>query len=700
MASKKIKGITIEIGADTSLLGKAIKDSEDKAYALQRELREVEKALKFDPNNVELLAQKQDILNGIVEETSKKYDTLKKVQDQVATQFEQKKIGEDVFRAFQREIIETENKLKRFGSQADGVENDVKNVGQSAEQSSEGFTIMKGALADLTSNAIQSCVSAIGDLLGSIMELDEATEEYRSMQSKLEGSATNFGYSTEYAKKQFEELYKYLGDDQMTTNAVTNLLGLGTTQESLTALTEGAIGVWASYGDSIPIESLTEAINETIQVGKVTGTFADTINWAKVSNEDMAKALGQGSEAQKVFNKAIKEGETQEDAFSQALASTSDQQERADIVARFLNDTYGQSKTTYDELSKSVLESNEAELQLKDTQSKLGEAIAPVNNAFSEMKSQALEKLTPLVEDLANKFMDLYNYLKDHPTMLQIITGLLIGLATAFGVLAMALAIQGLITGVTKAFALLNTTLLANPIVLIGALIVGLVATIIYLWNNCDAFRENVIGMWNAIKEAFMTAINFIIEFLTNVGVGMFNVGKKVIGFLKDGILAIWDSIVTFFTSTIPNVFNSIADIDLFDVGWDIIDSLWSGLKDIWADVSGWFSEKMAWVSDSLSWILGKKEEADNASKSVSKKKKEKDGSHANGLAYVPFDNYIAELHKGERVLTAKENQAYTMGLNSKGVMNVTQNIYVPTENPRELERQARRQLVNIGMGV
>lgn len=695
MANKKIKGITIEIGAETKSLNDALKDVESRSNALQNELREVEKALKFNPNNTKLVEQRMAILGQIVAETDKKVQILNDSQEKVKKQFDDKKIGEDVYRAFQREVIESESKLKHFNTKLDSAKDGIKNVGKSAEQSSGGFTIMKGALADLTSNAIQSCISGIGDLLGSIMELDEATKEYRSMQAKLEGSAKNFGYSTEYATDQFENLYRYLGDDQMTTNAVTNLLGLQTSQESLTALTEGAIGVWASYGDSIPIESLTEAMNETIQVGKVTGTFADTINWAKVSNEDMANALGKGSKAQKVFNQAIKDGETQEDAFSQALASTTDTQERADMVARFLNQTYGESKTTYDEASKSILDTNSAQLELKQTQADLGESLAPVNNAFAEMKSKALEKITPLVEDLAEKFMDLYNYLNEHPTLLQVITGLLTGMAVAFGVLATALAIQGLIAGVTKAFALLNTTLLANPFVLIGALIVGLVATIIYLWNNCESFREGVIKVWNAIKDIFFSTIDAIITFLKVVGTRMFAIGKGVFNKLKNGMMAIWDSIVEFFSVTIPGIFTSIADIDLFDIGWDIIDSLWTGLKDIWSDVSDWFEDKMAWVSDSVEWIFGKKKEADDGEKTD---KKKPDGSHANGLSYVPFDNYIAELHKGERVLTAQENRAYTQGLN--GGLNVTQNIYVPTENPRELERQAKRELVALGMGV
>lgn len=352
MASKAIRGITVEIGGDTTKLGKALGDVESKTGSLQRELKQVEQMLKFDPENTELLAQRQQLLTEAVGETSKKLALLEEAQSQVVEQFEKGEIGEDQMRAFQREIIQTRSKLSGFKNDLAGVDapmesigdnstksatalekltakideqetelkqlkdeytnvvleqgesskeaktlakemeslnSDLKqskkqmdkaesaandladgldNAGDEASGSGDGFTIMGGALADLTSSAIQGCVSAIGDFIGSLLELSEATEEYRSMQAKLEGSANTFGYSTEYASEQYKNFYGYLGDDQMATNAITNLMGIGTSTESLSAIAEGAIGVWASYGDSIPIESLTESINETIRVGE------------------------------------------------------------------------------------------------------------------------------------------------------------------------------------------------------------------------------------------------------------------------------------------------------------------------------------------------------------------------------------------------------------------------------------------------
>lgn len=267
MASAKIRGITIEIGGDTTKLGKALESSEKQSRSLQNELKQVNKLLEIDPGNTELLAQKQKILTDAVQETSEKLKILRDAEEQVIEQFNNGDIGEDQLRAFQREIIETENKLNGLNSELNGSEKEFEDVGDAAKESGDeaqkggdGFTIMGGALADLISNVIQGAISKIGDLVGSLLELSEATEEYRTMQAKLEGSANTFGYSVDFATGKYEEFYKYLGDDQAATNAITNLMGLGTSTENLTALADGAIGVWASYGDSIPIESLTESI--------------------------------------------------------------------------------------------------------------------------------------------------------------------------------------------------------------------------------------------------------------------------------------------------------------------------------------------------------------------------------------------------------------------------------------------------------
>lgn len=629
----KIKGITIEIGGNTTKLDKALQASQKQGQNLASELRQIDKLLKFDPGNVELLTQKQKVLSEQVENTSDKLKLLRDAQEQVVEQFERGEIGEEQMRAFQREIASTESYLAKMESQlaectaeiekmgqassamdelvgtinrqeqelsdlkkeyanvvleqgktsteaqelasrisalngelnenrsrlnaaeseADQLTQAFNEVGDSADDAEGGFTIMKGAIADLTANAIQSAIGAIGDLVGSLLELSETTEEYRSMMGKVAGSADSFGYSVDFANSKYQEFYKYLGDDQMATNAITNLMGMKVSTDTVSDAANAAIAVWSAYGDSIPIEGLTESINESAQVAAVTGSLADAINWAKRSNEDWSAAMSGHSAAQAAFNKAISEGETAEDAYSAALAACSDTQERADLIAQTLNQTFGKSKETYDDLSEGILDANEAELELKESQAELGSAVEPVNTALNNLKSQALEAILPIVQNLSDAFLDLLNWFKEHPAAVTVLTGVITGLAGAFTVLAGALAIQGIIRGVTTAFKFLSTTLLANPIVLVIAAIAGLVTAFMTLWKTSETFRNFWIGLWDTIKSTVSNVASAIAEFFTVTIPTAFNnfltLCSTTISNIGAFFTSLGQSIVTFFTN-------------------------------------------------------------------------------------------------------------------------------------------------------
>lgn len=303
------------------------------------------------------------------------------------------------------------DELKQSAQQAqddiEGLGNGMDRLPEQTKPASQGFTVFKGILADLGSSVIQTVIGKVGSLAGSLFDLIDATSEYSTMQAKLSGSATTFGYSVDYAKGQYQEFYKYLGDDQMATNAITNLLGMKVSTDTVSASASAAIGVWSAYGDSIPIESLTESMNESAQVAQVTGTLADAINWARRSNEDWSAAMAGHTEAQKAFNKAIADGETQEDAYSAALAACADTQERADLIAQTLNQTFGQSKQTYDELSQSTLDLNASELRLKDAQANLASSVTPLKTEMNDLKANALNALKPAVDKASGAMQDM-----------------------------------------------------------------------------------------------------------------------------------------------------------------------------------------------------------------------------------------------------------------------------------------------------
>lgn len=148
MANNIIKGITIEIGGDTTNLGKALDNSEKSTRSLQTELRNVEKLLKFDPSNVELLRQKQDILTDSVDETSKKLKILKDTQSQVEEQFRRGDIGADQYRAFQREILQTEKNLNGMQAELKSTDKALSDLNKTKSDAEKNTREYKEALKD------------------------------------------------------------------------------------------------------------------------------------------------------------------------------------------------------------------------------------------------------------------------------------------------------------------------------------------------------------------------------------------------------------------------------------------------------------------------------------------------------------------------------------------------------------------------
>lgn len=127
-SNKKIKGLTVQIGADTSNFNKAMEESNKKSRSLKSELSEVDRLLKLDPTNVELVAQKQKILTEQVEESSKRLDILKQAQDEVNQKFKSGEIGEETYRNFQREVIKAENDLQKQKEALDKVKKSADNT--------------------------------------------------------------------------------------------------------------------------------------------------------------------------------------------------------------------------------------------------------------------------------------------------------------------------------------------------------------------------------------------------------------------------------------------------------------------------------------------------------------------------------------------------------------------------------------------
>lgn len=184
-----LKGVTVQIGGDTTKLGEAIQKARKSASSLSGELKGVESLLKFDPTNTVLLAQKQQILAESISGAKDKLKMLTAAQADMDRQLAEGKISTTQYRDFAREIESTRQTLTRLESAANGTDDAVADVGDAAKKSGEkaekasgGWTVLKGTLADLAASAIKTAASAISD---TAQEMITGAAEYGDTIDKM-----------------------------------------------------------------------------------------------------------------------------------------------------------------------------------------------------------------------------------------------------------------------------------------------------------------------------------------------------------------------------------------------------------------------------------------------------------------------------------------------------------------------------------
>ena len=152
------------------------------------------------------------------------------------------------------------NQLEQEAKEASGEMEDLTEATKDAE---EGFTVMKGAMGTFLGNAMTKMVDMAKEGVTSIYNLADETREYRGEMNKLSSAATSNGYTTEYAKQKYMDLYSVLADETASNTTVSNFMAMQMSQENLNTVLHAATGIWAKYGDSIPLDGLAESINET-----------------------------------------------------------------------------------------------------------------------------------------------------------------------------------------------------------------------------------------------------------------------------------------------------------------------------------------------------------------------------------------------------------------------------------------------------
>ena len=415
-----VRQITTEISIKNEAeFRKQMKAVNNSLSGMKSEMAKVSAEFDGQANSAEALRKKQAILQQQYDQQKEKVQALARMLESAKSAYDE---NSDVVLSYQRqlntatvelikfdrELKNTDKYLDEAAQSADGTASSIDEFGKAVkdagDEGSDGMGQLKEAFGQLGEAAksgdingvVAALVSMKGVLVGGaavagakaladgIVNITESTKEYRTILGTLETSSKQAGYTQEQTTEIYKKFQAVLGDTQKAATATANLQALKLSQEDLTVLMEQAIGAWATYGDSIPIDSLSESINETVQVGKVTGVFADALNWAGTS----------------------------EDEFNERLAACADTTERANLVLQQLSEQGLQATgQAWVENNQDIIAANTAQEAMNESMAQLGEALQPASSflleygaALVDVAADGVNALSSLVEWFDNLF--------------------------------------------------------------------------------------------------------------------------------------------------------------------------------------------------------------------------------------------------------------------------------------------------------
>ncbi len=470
-------------------------------------------------------------------------------------------------------LKQNKDRMQDAEKAANGLDNTLADAGDSAESAGDGFTIFKGALADLASNAIQAVIGKIGELIGYFAELPEATRELRQDMSTLATAFDEVGFSTETAKDTWRDLYAVFGEDDRAVEAANNISRMADSQKELDEWVRITTGVWGTYQDALPVEGLAEAAGETAKVGKVTGVLADALNWS--------------SEAAVMFADYMSEDVTNaEDAFNVALSECSTEAERQALITDTLTALYGDAADTYRDTASAQMEAKEATADNILAEANLADAIEPTTTAWDQLKNKLLVGVLPAVESVTGVLTPMIQWLTEHPAVLYAV-GAAIGIVTvALGALAVATAIQTVANSALFA----SMVPLMLPILGIVAAIAALIAIIAVCVKYWDEIKAAAASAWDWVVEKWQAAASWFDTTVIQPIVGFFTGLWESI---KNAFSAAWEwikstPIFQFYEALFTSIWNTVKSV--IDVIVQLASGAWEIIKAVWSVVSGWFS--------------------------------------------------------------------------------------------------------------
>ena len=472
-------------------------------------------------------------------------------------------ISGDVDSSVQRSISDVEQRVKALND---------------AAKRADGFTVLKGTIANLAADGFQALVSGAAQAMQSLASLPDETRELRQDLASLETAFQQNDFNAEQASDTARDLFAVFGESDRAVEAANNISRMAESQKDLDDWTRISTGAWATFQDALPVENLAEAAGETAKTGTVVGGLADALNWSSEAADMFSKYMG-GDVV------------TAEDAFNVALSECSTEQERQQLITETLLALYGDAADQYEVTAGSLMEANEATWDAQEAQARLGEILEPLSTVWTQLKTTLMEGAAPALEVVAEKAQAALEWLGEHPGVLQ-------AMVTAAGVLGGVLTVAATtMVAVGAASAIASAGML--PIIGVAAAVAAGIGAIISAgvwlvsnWDNIKAKAEELrvwlSEKWEAIKTGISTAAQGVVIGVQNAWSDLKGLASSLWGGFKDTVQGIWDSLVDKAKSFASGVV-------------DAIKGAWSGLSSVLtAPFSG-----LSGLIDTLSSKLG-----------------------------------------------------------------------------------------------
>ena len=496
-----------------------------------------------------------------------------------------------------------------------GVKDVSKSGGSLASKLKNGLA----SAGKVAAAGIGAITAAAGAAVGGLLALESSTEEYRVAQGKLNTAFEAAGYGAETAQQAYNSFYGILGDTDTATEASQLLAKLADSAEDVSTWTDIAAGVAGTFGDSLPIEGLIEASNETAKVGQVTGVLADALNWAGISEDD----------------------------FNARLSACSSESERNQLIMDTLSGTY-------DEASEAFYRNNEALVESRNNQAQLDATLATLGQTVSNVKNRLLTEFLPAISNVATAFSGMLSgaagadqefasavqglvnvavsKLPEFLSMgVQILSSLASGIVQSIPTLVAAA--PQIVAEIGEALTELLPQVLNMGVQLLDQLVSGIetglpdmVARLPQIVDNFLSFLTEhlpdildkgvemlnslVNGIINTIPQMVASLPKIITSFVTFIANNLpkiIEAGINILVNLIAGIIKAIPQLVAALPQIIAAIVDGIAALmgSIVDIGKNIVEGIWEGIQ----NAIGWFTDKItgffSGIIDGVKGMLG-----------------------------------------------------------------------------------------------